>query len=231
MRIAILNLSARFEALDQYGDTAEQIERWIGPSLPDAKMVRLDIAGGTLLPCPSDFDGYILSGSEKGVYDDVPWMEPLKQFLESLRHKHIPVFGICFGHQIMAEAYGGKAEKADKGFVVGVRDYIEDGKRYLAYAMHQDQVVQIPSSATITASATYCPVAALSYDFPARSVQFHPEFEKPFVDAAIDVFEGNLFTTEESQEARGTLASNSVDNNLLATEVAQFFRQQVSSGA
>jgi GMP synthase-like glutamine amidotransferase len=221
MNIAILNLCEPYPILDQHGTAAELIEQWISKAFNEAIFTELTIAMGEALPEPQSFDGYIVSGSEKGVYDEAVWIEPLKVFLRQLRKAKIPVFGICFGHQIMAEAYGGKAVKADKGFVVGVQQYTEYDQNYNAQAMHRDQVVVVPYSATVTASASYCPVAALEYDFPARSVQFHP----PFVNAAIDDFEDSELDSNEAAVARTSLRNNSVETSLYAQEVATFFRQ------
>jgi GMP synthase-like glutamine amidotransferase len=209
--------------LDQHGTSPELIERWLSPAFKEAVFKAICVATGEALPEPRAFDGYILSGSEKGVYDHVDWIEPLKSFLRQLRKAEIPVFGICFGHQIMAEAYGGKAVKADKGFVVGVRQYTQLGRSYTAHAMHRDQVVEVPNSATITATSSYCPVAALDYDFPARSVQFHPEFQHPFVNDAIDDFEGSELDSTEASLARISMRDSSVETSLYAQEIADFF--------
>ncbi|MFT6307742.1 MAG: hypothetical protein ACJA0Z_002912, partial [Halioglobus sp.] len=67
--------------------------------------------------------------------------------------------------------------------------------------------------------------AALEYDFPARSVQFHPEFQQPFVNAAIDDFEDSELDSNEAAVARTSLRNNSVETSLYAQEVATFFRQ------
>lgn len=229
MNIAILNLSSPDKGFDQHGNAAELIERWISPSFSEAKFTPIYIAIGEPLPeSPAEYDGYILSGSEKGVYDETAWMEPLKEFLNLVKAQQIPVFGICFGHQIMAEAFGGKAEKSDAGFIVGVHEYEEQGNSYTAHAMHQDQVVAVPEGATVVASASYCPVAALNYDFPARSVQFHPEFQKPLVEDAIEAFEGKILTDKEIEHARNTMQTGTVEPSLYADEIAEFFRQAKS---
>jgi GMP synthase-like glutamine amidotransferase len=224
MKIAIFNLSTRHESLDQHGDAPQLIEKWLSPAISEAVFTGINIATGENLPELSSFDGYILSGSEKGVYDDSDWKQPLVDFLCQLRAAEIPVFGICFGHQLMAEAYGGKAIKADKGFVVGVQEYEGLGNVYPAHAMHRDQVVEVPDSATVTASASYCPVAALNYDFPACSVQFHPEFQQQLVHDAIDDFEGSLLDSSEAAESRISMLDNSVEISLLAQEIAAFFK-------
>lgn len=224
MKIAILNFSAPYAPLDHYGSAAEVIERWLSPQLEEAKFTELDIAAGTSFPTPEHYNGFIISGSEKGVYDNCDWMEPLRNYLRTLRDRQIPVFGICFGHQVMAEAYGGKAVKAEHNFVVGAKLYTEGGNTYFAHAMHQDQVIEIPPAATITASADYCPVAALTYDFPACSVQFHPEFDRPLVADAIEAFEGDLLTSSEAVAARRSIADDTVEQTLYAAEIAEFFR-------
>ncbi|OED41697.1 hypothetical protein AB833_09110 [Chromatiales bacterium (ex Bugula neritina AB1)] len=225
MNIAILNLSAPYAALDHHGSAAYIIEQWLSPDFPEAVFTEVFVAIGEALPDAPDFDGYIISGSEKGVYDPCDWMEPLKNLLRELRQLQVPVFGICFGHQIMAEAYGGKAAKAEHGFVVGEKSYSEGSTTYRAHAMHQDQVTEIPDSATVTATASYCPVAALDYNFPARSVQFHPEFGNQLVADAIEDFEGDLLTPDEAAISRESISHNAVQHSLYAVEIADFFRR------
>lgn len=227
MRIAILDLCLPHAEFDRHGTIAEMVHRWLAPHMPEAGFTSLHIAAGVALPAPGAFDGYVLTGSEKGVYDETAWMGPLKSFLLELKTAQIPVYGVCFGHQIMAEAFGGKAEKADTGFVVGAKAYQMNGQTIAAHAMHQDQVTAVPPGATVTASAAYCPVAALAYDFPAASVQFHPEYSRRFVADAVDVFEGELLTTAEAAASRETFAT-AVAEDLQGAEAATFFRNALA---
>lgn len=228
MNIAILNLCSPEPSLDQFGTVGSQIQSWLSPHLPEATLTELEIATGTPLPRPADYDGYIVSGSEKGVYDLTDWMEPLKQFLLSAKDQHIPLFGICFGHQMMAQVFGGQAEKADKGFVVGACEFTEGKHKFTAHSMHRDQVCMAPPAATVTATATYCPIAALDYDFPARSVQFHPEHSEAFVLQAIDFFENNLLTSGQARQSRESLKAT-VEQSLCGAETAAFFKQHIPS--
>ena len=229
MNLAILNFSGSYKPLDHLGTAAEIIQQWLSPHFPEAALHRINIVDGEAFPEVDAFDGYIISGSEKGVYDEVEWMASLEQFLQSLRERSIPVFGICFGHQIMAQAYGGKAIKADHGFVVGAREYRNAGNQFNAFAVHKDQVVEVPAGATVTISAPYCPVAGLQYAFAASSVQFHPEFETALVSEAIEAFDGDLLTAEEAEAARESVVHYPVADGLYAQEAADFFRRFLAS--
>ncbi len=225
MNIAIINLSSPDTDFDRYGSAGAIIIKWLAPHFPEATLTEVYVANGVALPSAQDYDGFIISGSEKGVYDPTDWMEPVKRLLVTLRDEKIPVFGICFGHQIMAEAFGGSARKADKGFVVGAVEYTRGEQKFPAHAMHRDQVFDIPPGATVTATSPYCPVAALDYDFPAQSVQFHPEFRKPLVSAAINLFTGDLLTEQEAIVSKDSIADTDVDINLYANQVADFFKK------
>lgn len=228
MRIAILDLCLPDPMSDEFGSSGEITRRWLQPALPEAALTIIDIAGGAALPEAEGFDGFVLTGSEKGVYDETEWMEPLKALLRAVRAARRPVFGICFGHQIMAETYGGKAEKAGGGFAVGARTYQAEGRPFDAHVIHQDQVTQVPPGARVTASAPYCPAAALDYDFPARSVQFHPEYDARYLSHAIEMFDGGLITPVEAAAARATMAGAEVAKDLCAADAAALFRSAMA---
>ena len=113
MRIAVLDLTGHpvpmLEGLPRVG---EQTVEWIAPEMPDAEFALIDVVeGGAPMPRLDTFDGLLLTGSEFGVYDETPWMEPLRQLLRDTKEAGKPIFGICFGHQIMADTFGGKAER------------------------------------------------------------------------------------------------------------------------
>jgi GMP synthase-like glutamine amidotransferase len=117
--------------------------------------------------------------------------------------------GICFGHQIMAEAFGGRVSKSDKGWGIGLQDYqlngraawIEGADRIAVPVCHQDQVIAQPPNSTLIGGNDFCPIGVLAYDDqPAISVQFHPEFDPPFVDALIDLI-GDEITRPDAARA------------------------------
>lgn len=224
MKIAVLDLTEEgAPLLADLPRVSRQIIDWISPALPAATFLAVDITGGAALPPVEGFDGLILSGSEYGVYDDTPWMMPLRDLLERTRTAGKPVYGICFGHQIMADVFGGRAEKAAIGKVLGARAFDMGGQRQDAFVWHQDQVTRVPPGAVVTGHAPHCPVGALDYDFPAKSVQFHPEYREAHLRELFERFRGETLTPEEIRDALESFAHANVAVDLAAREAAAFF--------
>lgn len=224
MKIVVYDCVTGDALTEKYGQTGPLLIKWIEPYLPEASFSFVHIAGNETPPQPEEVDGIIVSGSEKGVYDDTPWMQPLRDNLKQMRSAGVAMFGICFGHQIMADVFGGKAIKSDKGFVAGTKQFHDRGTNITAYLAHQDQVVDVPESAEVIASAAHCPVAALSYDFPAMSVQFHPEYSREFAGDLIEMFGAELMSEDQLQAARDSL-NEKAEESLWCREVADFFRK------
>ena len=97
------------------------------------------------------------------------------------------------------------------------------GQTIPAHVAHQDQVTRLPPGASVTASAPYCPAAALAYDFPAMSVQFHPEYSRDFTLDLIDMFGAELMTDDQIAAARQSVTGD-VPTDLYGQQVAEFFR-------
>lgn len=205
----------------------EQIRRWLSPSLPEISLEIVDVTGGAEVPGVADFDGFLISGSEKGVYDEVIWMDPLRALLGDIRDHNKPVFGICFGHQIMADHFGGKAELAAVGEARGARQFDIGSEPREAYVWHKDQVTKVPPGARVTASSAYCPVGALAYDFPAMSTQFHPEYSQDFLRNFVDQGRGEVLDDAESDAFIAAIAQSNVAEDLMAREAADFFRRHL----
>jgi len=227
VKIAILDLCVwlpEFQS-DQakFGDV---IATWARRGLPDAELSVIYVQEGEVLPDPAMYDGYIISGSDKGVYDDAPWMAPLRNFLLAAKDAGQPLFGICFGHQMMAEVFGGKAEKVGAP-EVGVRAFELNGIEQKGHVWHQDQVTEVPPGAKVIGSASYCPVAALSYDFPAMSVQFHPEYPADYVSTFLRRSRGEILSDTMTDGAVTQLDASDVEADLFAAELGAFFNAQV----
>ncbi|MCP3970282.1 MAG: type 1 glutamine amidotransferase [Rhodobacteraceae bacterium] len=226
MQIAILDFTAQpSPLLDGVPRVSFEIADWLCPELPEARFAHVDIAHGAAVPGLDSFDGLILSGSEYGAYDEVDWMTPLRGLLNATRDAAKPVFGICFGHQVMADTFGGRAEKADLGVIVGQREFDIGTDRHSAHVWHQDQVTRIPPGATVTARADYCPVGGLEYDFPAASVQFHPEYTQPRLEELFERGRNIFIAPSDANAALASFEEGTVDKALAAADTAAFFRR------
>lgn len=169
-------------------------------------------------------DGWLISGSRHGVYDNLPFIAPLESFIREAYAERAPVVGICFGHQIMAQALGGRAEKFAGGWAVGHRDYDFGDARLVLNAWHQDQVVAPPPMARTVASSNFCRHAALAYEGPAYSVQPHPEFGEREMTMLLEHRAPGLVPDPLIAEARARMGEPN-DNRTMADRIAAFFKE------
>ncbi len=158
----------------------------LGALLPGASFTTVSVVNGETLPAPDACEAWLIPGSRHGVYDDLPWIEPLKRFIRDAAEQQHRMVGVCFGHQIIAEALGGKVEKAAQGFRVGMERYDTTlgGSRQaiMMPASHQDQIVLQPPETEVVATTAACAFAGLRYrNAPVLSVQFHPEFSRAYL--------------------------------------------------
>ena len=169
-------------------------------------------------------DGWLITGSRHGVYEDHPWIPPLEAFIRTAFAEHVPVVGICFGHQIVAQAMGGKVERYAGGWAVGATDYDFGGETIRLNAWHRDQVVKAPEGAKVIASNEFCANAALLYDDRALTVQAHPEFRPEFVDGLMKT-RGKGVVPDELMRAATARLAQPLDDRTMAGRIAAFFKQ------
>jgi len=181
----------------------------------------------------ADYDALWVMGGPMDVWeeDQYPWLAPEKALVGAAVRGGMPFFGLCFGHQILAEALGGRAVKSEKGWGVGVHEYEVIRRprwmkgapeRVAVHALHQDQVVEIPDDATLLGRSPFCEYAMLAYGDPeapdAISVQPHPEFDAAFMRELVGLRMGDLFP-----RAQGEAALRALGRPVAAEEMARWF--------
>lgn len=186
---------------------------------------------GTPLPDPRTLKGIVLTGSAAGVYEDHDWLEPLREFIRAAYAAGTPMLGICFGHQIMADALGGDVRKSEKGWGLGRHEYRVVGRpAFMADApdtlkiacSHQDQVIVPPAEAEVILASDFTPNAGLYYkNGRALSFQPHPEFDDSYARALAELRRGrapdDVVNTAESSFERQS------DSSLVSGYLSRFF--------
>lgn len=224
---------------DRFPDYPEMFRRMFAGVDAAITCETVSIARGEALPDPATLEAVLYTGSPAGVYDPLPWIAPLAEFIRGAAAARTPQVGICFGHQIMGEALGGKAVKSDKGWGVGRHTYeivqcpdwstTPCPPSLSVSVSHQDQVVVLPPAASVIAQSDFTPYAGLNYlDFPAISFQCHPEFEPDFTAALYTARRGATLTEAEADAAVASLAGV-CDRRLLAGWIASFLRANAGS--
>lgn len=140
-------------------------------------------------PNLENFDLFIITGSRFSVYDEIDWVEDLKAFIRLISKNGKKCIGICFGHQIIADALGGKVEKSDVGFLIGVHTFkmidqpawIKEQKSHFNVLMLcQDQVTEVPQGSEVIATNPLCPIGMYQIGHQFFAIQGHPEFTKEY---------------------------------------------------
>lgn len=189
MKLAILETGVPPEPLaDEFGSYPDMFADLLGPAF---EIETFEVQKGEL-PEPAAHGAYIVTGSPAGVYDPLPWIGPLMDFIRSADGKMV---GVCFGHQVMAQALGGEVIKSPKGWGAGLHRYtvvhsepwVDSSGTIAVPASHQDQVVVQPPNTQVVAASEFTPFASLAWqDRPAISFQFHPEFSVGYAKALIE---------------------------------------------
>lgn len=188
-RVGILQCGpAPEELVASHGEYAAMFRALLGEQRFDFADHR--VFDGDVPDDPRACDAWCLTGSRHGAYEPHAWIPPLEKLVRGAFEAGVPMIGICFGHQLIAQALGGRVEKFAGGWSVGHVSYRFDAAAGLAgldgrtlgvAAYHQDQVVDPPPGARTVASSDSCRHAALVYGARALTVQPHPEFDEAFI--------------------------------------------------
>lgn len=213
---------------DRFGAYHLMVERMFAREGFAFETIHLD--KGQKLPDPATLDATLIMGSSAGVYDShLEWMEPLRHYIRRAYATKTPMVGICFGHQIMADALGGDVRKSEKGWGLGRHVYGVKSRpapiagelpEFAIACSHQDQVIEPPKDAETFLSSDFTPHAGLAYrNGTALSLQPHPEFDDDYTlalaelrrgkapDATIETALASISRASDSQEIAGYLGA------------------------
>ena len=229
MLIGILETGLAPEALrERSGSYPDMFARLLGPY--DFEFRTWSVVQMRFPDSVFDAEGWLITGSRHGAYEDLPFIRPLEALIRRAVEEAIPVVGICFGHQIVARALGGRVEKFHGGWAVGPQAYDFGGETLTLNAWHQDQVIEPPAEAEIIATHPFCPYAGLRYGDRALTVQAHPEFDDGFLEGLIEARGRGLVPDDRLEAALDRLGRKN-DADVIAARIAQFFLQPRTSAA
>ena len=227
MKLGILKAGSPPSALAAHGTYPAMFRKLLGEGRYD--YLEFDVERGELPPSASHCPAWLITGSACDAYGTTPWIVELKRFLRGAKGKAALV-GICFGHQVMAEAFGGKVAKSPDGWGLGnhtydvVRPQPWSGQQdtITLPASHQDQVVELPPASEVVARNAFSPFGLVAYtDQPAISLQLHPEFEADFAVALTEARRGRGPADDEIDRAIESLRQPN-DRALVADWINQF---------
>ncbi|MEH2507596.1 MULTISPECIES: type 1 glutamine amidotransferase [unclassified Bradyrhizobium] len=178
-----------------YGSYPQMFEQMIGAADADFTFNTVRIPAGDPLPDIESLEAILITGSAAGVYDGFEWIAPLENFVRAAHENKVPMVGVCFGHQLIAQALGGTVRKSEKGWGIGRHVYdvapgngVVEGPRIALAASHQDQVVTPPPGAKTILSSAFTEYAGLLYPGGTTlSVQPHPEFSVGYALACCEI--------------------------------------------
>ena len=171
----------------------------------------------------SDAEGWLITGSRHSTYEANDFITPLEALIRNIHERQIPLTGICFGHQIIAQALGGKVEKYMDGWSVGHTEYTFEDEVTTLNAWHQDQVTELPPDAVATGSSPFCKFAFLEYGSHIFTLQAHPEFNGDFIEGLIDYRGQGVVPDPLLDDARRKL-DLSTNNDRIRQKIVSLFQ-------
>lgn len=234
-RLYIIKAGSTFPAIaKQFGDFDTWTAAALGPV--DIETCILDSEHSATLPVAGDCAGVVITGSHAMVTDDLPWSVKIEEWIPSLLEAHIPLFGICYGHQLLSRASGGQVGFHPRGKEIGtvpvhlLPDCANDAlfcslpQTFFVHVTHSQTVLRLPPNATCLAANAYEPNHAFRLGDCAWGIQFHPEYNT-------DIMRSYIKEQADELESAGRDVSellHSVVETPVAAETLRIFSLMIS---
>lgn len=231
IRVGILNaIHPQKSVINWGGSPTDAYIRFLQNAGGPLMFTGYEVAQGQLPAAPDECDAYVITGSSNGVYDLDAWIPELMQFIRDSYEAGKKLVGICFGHQILAHALGGHAEKSEKGWGLGLKTFtISQTKPWMngvskqcsLHFAHQDQVMTLPPEAELLGGNAFCPNAFFVIADQVLGIQGHPEFSRSMMDDLLIPMEAELEPAVH-ETAVSSLSQGPPDNELVGQWLVNF---------
>jgi GMP synthase-like glutamine amidotransferase len=221
MKLGILKTdTVRPEWVPEFGEYPDMFMALLAREDPSLEFVTYDVEQGIYPADIDEVDAYLITGSKSSVYEDKPWIGKLMDFVRELDARKKKLVGICFGHQIVAHALGGRTEKSSKGWGVARHTHCfseipawhdQGPAAFDILVSHQDQVVENARGAKVLASSDFCENAVVQIGDHILTFQGHPEFVSAYSREIMefrremigeDVYQAGVASLEKEHEGQ-----------------------------
>jgi len=233
--LGILNACTPQEEREFNSQELANIEQLLAPTKHSYQLREYRVTEGDLPEQVTECDAYLITGSPAGVYEDKVWIQDLSNLVQKAYKEDVPLVGICFGHQMIAQALGGQVEKFSGGWGIGLKelefyqrpswmgnDPVEKGDFYFC---HQDQVMELPEGAERIAGNQFCQNGMFVIGKKVFALQAHPEFTPKVMEKSVD-FLADTVGDDQVIEAAKQRYQDDHDGDLAAHWIIKFLEDR-----
>ncbi len=230
MRIGLLECD---EVTGRFAQVSGGYREMFAALLPEARFTYYRAHEGKLPAAPGECDAWLCTGSRYSAYDTMPWVGALAQFIRDLHASKQPFVGICFGHQMLAQALGGEVAKAESGWGVGVlsmeivsrESWMQPPRAEVRIQhMHQDQVQRLPAGSVVLGRSAHCEIGMFRVGETMLGIEGHPEFTPELSEALIRARRERIGAERSDAALKNVRQPN--DGMLVGRWIARFLAQR-----